>query len=384
MRLTIDHSTLAKAVGRAASIAPARTTIPIVQHILMRVADGKLSLTSTNLDMWLTSTIDLSDLAAEEGEVCVDARILNDIVRAAPVGAELSIVWKHGEGDGRAQVAFGRSRYQLPVLHARDFPEAFGGTGVIFETGVSMTARDLARLFNDVDFAQSDNDTLHHLCGSFLHSVPADDVTGERIRAVATNGHVMAYSDFPMPEGGQLSRGVIVPSATVSEIVKILETQQPDALVSLQTAPTAIRLTTDRDELTSKVIDGSFPDYGRIIPGQSDRFFVADRAVLASAVRRTALMSRERTKGLKLEVEPGHLRLSCRNMEAGDADETMEIAYEGDPFVIGFNAAYLLHVLGQGDSEQVRIDGSEAAKPYRFEAPLGSKDVLSIVTPMVV
>jgi DNA polymerase-3 subunit beta len=258
--------------------------------------------------------------------------------------------------DPRLSVAAGRSRFNLPVLPAGDFP-VMSSDGL--SSRMSIDTEALMRLIDKTRFAISTEETRYYLNGLYVHTVMED---GEaKFRAVATDGHRLALAEMPAPEGALGLPGVIVPRKTIAEARRLLE--DAGESVELQISAAKVRFEFGRAALTSKVIDGAFPDYARVIPRDNDRIVTIDNALFAAAVDRVATISAEKSRSVKLQIEPGKLVLTVRNMEAGQAVEEVEIDYDGEPFEIGFNARYLLDVCGQIAGETMELRFADPASP---------------------
>jgi len=272
------------------------------------------------------------------GQITAPAHTLYEIVRKFPEGCEVAL--SLGGDDPRLQVQAGRSRFSLPVLPAGDFP-VMSSEGL--DGRITADTADLIRLIDKTRFAISTEETRYYLTGIYLHQVVEDG--RQTLRAVATDGRRLALADMPAPEGSSGAPGVIVPRKTIQEARRLLEDagETVDLLISTQ----KVRFEFGRAALTSKVIDGSFPDFTRVIPRENHRVLMADNSLFAAAVDRVATISSEKSRSVKLSVEPGKVVLTVRNMETGQAVEELEVDYDGDPFEIGFNARYLLDVTDQ-------------------------------------
>jgi DNA polymerase-3 subunit beta len=359
MKLTIERAALLKALGHVQSVVERRNTIPILSNVLLTAGRDTLAFSATDLDMEI---VDEAPARVEApGQITAPAHTLYEIVRKLPDGADVALNFT-GE-DPRLQVQAGRYKVNLPVLPAGDFPvmSAEGLSGA-FTVGTT----DLMRLIDKTRFAISTVETRYYLTGIYLHTVVED---GRAIlRAVATDGHRLALADMPAPEGSAGTAGVIVPRKTVQEARRLLE--DAGETVDLQLSPQKVRFEFGRAALTSKVIDGSFPDYSRVIPRDNQRVVSVDNALFAAAVDRVATISSEKSRSVKLTAESGKVVLTVRNMETGQAVEELEIDYEGAPFEIGFNARYLMDVTGQ-------IGGENAE--FRFADRSGSAAMLDPV-----
>jgi DNA polymerase-3 subunit beta len=353
MKLTIERAALLKALSHVQSVVERRNTIPILGNVLLSADEDGLGFSATDLDM------EIADSAPAQvegpGQITAPAHTLYEIVRKLPEGAEVSLSFTGS--DPRLAVQAGRYKVNLPVLPHGDFP-------VMPQEGLSGAIRldtaELIRLIDKTRFAISTEETRYYLTGIYLHSVIQDGRA--LLRAVATDGHRLALAEMPAPDGASGAAGVIVPRKTVQEARRLLE--DAGETIEMQLSPQKIRFDFGRATLTSKVIDGSFPDYTRVIPKENHRVMTVDNALFAAAVDRVATISSEKSRSVKLSVESGRLILTVRNMETGQAVEELEVDYDGDPFEIGFNARYLMDVAAQigGETTEFRfVDRAAAA-----------------------
>ncbi|MGA0603583.1 DNA polymerase III subunit beta [Caulobacter sp. KR2-114] len=352
MKLTIERAALLKALGHVQSVVERRNTIPILSNVLFTAGRESLAFSATDLDMEIID--ETPALVDSPGQITAPAHTLYEIVRKLPEGADVSLSFT-GE-DPRLQVQAGRSRFNLPVLPAGDFP-VMSSDGLSGRISVDTT--DLMRLIDKTRFAISTEETRYYLNGLYLHTVVEDGVA--KLRAVATDGHRLALAEMPAPEGAAGAPGVIVPRKTIQEARRLMD--DAGESIDLQVSSQKVRFEFARCGLTSKVIDGSFPDYMRVIPRDNHRTMLVDNALFAAAVDRVATISAEKSRSVKLSVEPGRVILQVRNMETGQATEEVEVDYEGEPFEIGFNARYLLDVTGQiaGETAEFRFADRAAA-----------------------
>ena len=352
MKLIIERAALLKALGHVQSVVERRNTIPILSNVLLSANGEGVSFSATDLDMEIID--ETSAEVSGGGQITAPAHTLYEIVRKLPDGADVEL--RYTGDDPRLSVSAGRSRFNLPVLPAGDFPVMSAeGMG----TKITLDAPDLARLIDKTRFAISTEETRYYLNGLYLHTVTEG---GEaRLRAVATDGHRLALAEMPAPAGAAGAPGVIVPRKTVQELRRLLDdATQP---VELQISPQKVRLEFGGAALTSKVIDGSFPDYVRVIPKGNEKIALIDNSLFAAAVDRVATISAEKSRSVKLAFEPGRVVLTVRNMEAGQAVEEVEIDYDGEPFEIGFNARYLLDVAGQIQGENAEFRFADPSSP---------------------
>ena len=336
MKLTIERAALLKALGHVQSVVERRNTIPILSNVLISTRGDGLAFSATDLDMEIT---DETEARIESpGQITAPAHTLYEIVRKLPEGADVSLSFT-GE-DPRLQVQAGRYRVNLPVLPAGDFP-VMSSDGL--SAPITVATADLMRLIDKTRFAISTEETRYYLTGIYLHTVVEDG--RPVLRAVATDGHRLALADMPAPEGSAGAPGVIVPRKTVQEARRLME--DAGETITLRISPQKVRFDFGRAALTSKVIDGSFPDYTRVIPRENHRVMSVDNTLFAAAVDRVATISSEKSRSVKLAAESGKVVLTVRNMETGQAVEELEIDYDGEPFEIGFNARYLMDVTAQ-------------------------------------
>jgi DNA polymerase-3 subunit beta len=352
MKLTIERQSLIKALGHVQSVVERRNTIPILSNVLLSADKGGLSFSATDLDMEIIDETNAE--VSGSGQITAPAHTLYEIVRKLPEGAEVELKFQ-GE-DPRLAISAGRSRFNLPVLPAGDFP-VMSSDGL--STRISVDTEALMRLIDKTRFAISTEETRYYLNGLYVHTVMED---GEaKLRAVATDGHRLALAEMPAPEGALGLPGVIIPRKTIQEARRLLEDAGEN--VELQISTAKVRFEFGRAALTSKVIDGSFPDYARVIPRDNAKSVMIDTKLFADAVDRVATISAEKSRSVKLAIETGKLTLTVRNMEAGQAVEEIEIDYEGDSFEIGFNARYLLDVCGQIGGESMELRFADPASP---------------------
>ena len=348
MKLTIERAALMKALGHVQSAVERRNTIPILSNVLLSAERDRLTFSATDLDMEI---IDEALAQVDQpGQITAPAHTLYEIVRKLPDGADVSLAFTGA--DPRLTIAAGRSRFNLPVLPAGDFP-VMSSEGLSNRIGVDVT--DLIRLIDKTRFAISTEETRYYLNGLYLHTIVEDGA--QKLRAVATDGHRLALAEMPAPEGSAGAPGVIVPRKTIGEARRLLDDAGEN--IDLQVSAQKVRLDFGGAALTSKVIDGSFPDYSRVIPKDNDRVMLVDNKLFAKAVDRVATISAEKSRSVRMAIEPGRVVLTVRNMEAGQAVEEVEVDYAGEAFELSFNARYLLDVTDQiaGETAEFRFGG---------------------------
>ncbi len=346
MKVTIERSVLLKALGHVHRIVERRNTIPILANVLIEAADGKIALKSTDLDLEATEQAPAD--VVQSGATTVPAHVLYDIVRKLPDGAQASL---EIAGDtGQLLLRSGRSRFYLQALPASDFPDLTSGE---FSHRFTLPAIELKRLIENTQFAISTEETRYYLNGIYLHAIEVDGTA--KLRAVATDGHRLARVETAAPEGAVGMPGVIAPRKAVNEILKLLEDPTQDVKIEISTAKARFQF--GDVVLTTKLIDGTFPDYQRVIPAGNDKRLVVDKDPFEKAVDRVSTLSSERGRAIKLSIGDGKMTLSVNNPDSGSASEEIEVDYDSDPIDIGFNARYLLDIVGQlsGDTALIRM-----------------------------
>ncbi|THD85504.1 DNA polymerase III subunit beta [Aliigemmobacter aestuarii] len=340
MKISIERATLLKAVAQAQSVVERRNTIPILSNVLIEAEGDRVSFRATDLDI---EVVDRAPAMVERpGATTVSAVMLHEIVRKLPDGSLIHLT--EDPASGRLTIAAGRSTFSLATLPKEDFPVMASSE---YASNFSAPAPALRRLFDKAKFAISTEETRYYLNGVYLHVATGED--GPVLRAVATDGHRLARIDAALPEGAQSMPGVIVPRKTVGELRKLLD--DDEAQIAVSVSETKIRFATPNITLTSKVIDGTFPDYSRVIPTGNTRRLEVDASEFAKAVDRVATVSSERSRAVKLSLDEDRLVLSVNSPDSGAAEEELAVAYGDERLEIGFNAKYLLEIASQVDRE---------------------------------
>lgn len=352
MKLSIERATLLKAVAQAQSVVERRNTIPILANVLIEAEGATVSFRATDLDI---EVVDRGAAMVERaGATTVSAVMLHEIIRKLPDGALVSLT--DDQRTGRLTVEAGRSHFALATLPKEDFPVMASSE---YQTNFSAKAGDLRRLFEKSKFAISTEETRYYLNGVYMHVAEGDG--GRVLRCVATDGHRLARIDAPLPEGAESMPGVIVPRKTVNELRKLLEND--DTTIAISVSETKVRFATPEIALTSKVIDGTFPDYSRVIPTGNTKRLEVDASEFAKAVDRVATVSSERSRAVKLILEEDKLTLVVNSPESGTAQEELVVAYSDERLEIGFNAKYLLEISNQIDRENAVFMLNSAGDP---------------------
>lgn len=352
MRLLIEKSALLKSLQHVTSVVERRNTIPILANVSLRAEGDVLHLKATDLDIEVTEVAKAE--TATPGGTTVPAHTLHDIVRKLPEGAQIELASKGDEG--RLAITAGSSRFLLACLPADDFPDlGLDGMSHNFE----LPARDLARLIDKTRFAVSTDETRYYLNGIYLHAIETEG--SWQLRSVATDGHRLARMDVGLPDGGMGMPGIILPRKTVQELAKLLADHSETVSVNL--SANKIRFTVGNVVLTSKLIDGTFPDYQRVVPQNNDKTMRVDNAVFNSAVDRVSTLSSEKGRAVKLNISDDRLVLSVNNPESGSATEELSVDYRGEPLEIGFNARYLLDISAQFEGDRAVFKLSDPSAP---------------------
>ncbi len=364
MKFTTSRNSLFKALQGVIGVVEKRQTMPILSNVLLEVSGSELLITGTDLELELINMVVVED--ATDGSVAVPARKLFDICRGLPEGAELKFDLK----DQRATLKSGRSRFVLATMSADEFPilEPLS-EGQRFR--ISRSA--LSGLLDKTHFAMAHQDVRYYLNGLLL------EASNNRVRCVATDGHRLAMSEVQADLPDDLEIQVIVPRKAITEMQRLLG--ESDEEIELIVNQHHLQLELGTIRFTSKLIDGRFPDYERVIPAAGSEIMVADREVVRMALSRTAILSNEKFRGVRLCLSDGHLRLQAHNPEHEEAEEDLEIDYNGKGLEIGFNVNYLLDALGcmQADQFVLELSGPDSSGLIREQ---GDDDSRYVVMPM--
>lgn len=340
MKISMERGALLKAVSQAQSVVERRNTIPILANVLIEAEGENVQFRATDLDI---EVVDKTLAQVHRaGATTVSAVTLHEIVRKLPDGALVTLT--DDGASGRLSVEAGRSNFSLATLPKEDFPVMASSE---YASNFSAPAPLLRRLFDKAKFAISTEETRYYLNGVYMHVADADG--GKVLRCVATDGHRLARIDGDLPEGASEMPGIIVPRKTVGEMRKLLD--DDDLNVAVSVSETKVRFATPEITLTSKVIDGTFPDYTRVIPAGNTKRLEVDASEFAQAVDRVATVSSERSRAVKLTLESDRLVLSVNSPDSGAAEEELAVAYGDEELEIGFNAKYLLEIASQVDRE---------------------------------
>ncbi len=370
MQVTLERAALLKALGHVHRVVERRTTIPILSNVLLSADGGSVLLKATDLDLEVTERLPAD--VGQPGATTLPAHILYEIVRKLPEGAQVS--FEGTEDAGQLLLRSGRSRFYLQALPESDFPDLAAGE---FTHRFKLGAADLKKLIDKTQFAISNEETRYYLNGIYMHSVESEGHM--MLRAVATDGHRLARVEIPAPQGAGGMPGVIIPRKAVSEVQKLIEDLAEE--VAVEISQTKARFSFGDVVLTTKLIDGTFPDYMRVIPAGNDKYLTVERAPFADAVDRVSTISSERGRAVKLAMADGKLTLSVNNPDSGSAVEELEVDYDASPLDIGFNARYLLDITNQLDSDKALFKLADPGSPTLVLDPDGAA-ALYVLMPM--
>lgn len=348
MKLTIDRAALLKSLGHVQSVVERRNTIPILSNVLITAEGDAARFSATDLDIEIVEAAEAR--VAQAGSTTAPAHTLYDIARKLPEGSEVSL--ETDAEDSKLTLIAGRAKFDLPCLPASDFPVlSADDMAHTFQLGPS----ELSRLIDKTRFAISTEETRYYLNGIHLHAM------GSVLRAVATDGHRLALVESELPEGASGMPGIIIPRKTITEVRRLLDDAGDNLTVSVSEAK--IRFDMGAAILTSKLIDGAFPDYERVIPKGNDKTLVLDNKSFSEAVDRVQTISAEKSRSVKLSVSDDRLTLAVNNPDAGQAVEELSVDYQAETIEIGFNAKYLLDVTNQIEGTEAELKFADAASP---------------------
>ena len=354
MKLSIERATLLKAVSQAQSVVERRNTIPILANVLIEASGDHVSFRATDLDIEIVDRV--TAMVERAGASTVSAVTLHEIVRKLPDGALVTLV--DDGASGRLTVEAGRSNFSLATLPKEDFPVMASSE---YTSNFTAPALMLRRLFDKSKFAISTEETRYYLNGVYMHVAEGEGDGGKKLRCVATDGHRLARIDADLPTNAEDMPGVIVPRKTVGEMRKLLD--DDEAQIAVSVSETKVRFATPNVTLTSKVIDGTFPDYTRVIPSGNTRKLEVDASEFAKAVDRVSTVSSERSRAVKMSLDEDRLILSVNAPDSGAAEEELSVAYGDEKLEIGFNAKYLLEIASQVDRENAIFLFNTAGDP---------------------
>lgn len=355
MEFKINSTDLLKALSHIHGIVEVRHTLPILSNIILEAKDDKLILSSTNLDIYCSDKIKAEVL--QSGEVSVSAVTFFEIIKRLPSGSEVLMIMEEGENEIR--LTCGRSKFNLSTLKTDDFPIISDSD---LSTNFVLSADELIRIIDKTKFAVSNEETRYYLNGIFLHKAERNSI--QFLRAVATDGHRLAQYDIPLPQGAEDITGIIIPKKTIYELRKVLDDANGDVSVSLN--ENKIKFSFKDLKVVSKVIDGTFPDYTKVIPQKNDKNFKTNNSDLKNAIDRVSAVAaneESKSKAIKFCIENNSLSLSVESQSKGSANEMIDVNYSGDKVDIGFNSKYIIDICNEVDGDEISISLSDSISP---------------------
>ena len=355
MEFKINSTDLLKALSHIHGIVEVRHTLPILSNIILEAKDDKLILSSTNLDIYCSDKIKAEVL--QSGEVSVSAITFFEIIKRLPSGSEVLMIMEEGENEIR--LTCGRSKFNLSTLKTDDFPIISDSD---LSTNFVLSADELIRIIDKTKFAVSNEETRYYLNGIFLHKAERNSI--QFLRAVATDGHRLAQYDIPLPQGAEDITGIIIPKKTIYELRKVLDDANGDVSVSLN--ENKIKFSFNDLKVVSKVIDGTFPDYTKVIPQKNDKNFKTNNSDLKNAIDRVSAVAaneESKSKAIKFCIENNSLSLSVESQSKGSANEMIDVNYSGDKVDIGFNSKYIIDICNEVDGDEISISLSDSISP---------------------
>ncbi|WP_417881368.1 DNA polymerase III subunit beta [Vibrio sp.] len=343
MKFTIERTQLIKPLQQVSGALGGRSSLPILGNLLIKVDNGELSITATDLEVELVCRLALED-NFEPGSTTVPSRKFLDICRGLPDSAQIDVTLD----DERLLIKSGRSRFSLATLPASDFPNIEDWTS---EAEVTVTQGELRHLVEKTQFSMANQDVRYYLNGMLF------EIEGTTLRSVATDGHRMAVAETSLV-GEYSQQQVIVPRKGVLELVKLLD--RPEEQVTLQIGSSNIRANVNEFTFTSKLVDGRFPDYRRVMPQSTNKTLEADCEALRQSFSRAAILSNEKFRGVRVNLAGSEMRITANNPEQEEAEENLDVNYQGEPLEIGFNVSYVLDILNTLKCQTVRMSMSDA------------------------
>jgi DNA polymerase-3 subunit beta len=365
-KATVEQAHLLKCLGRVYRVVERKNTIPILSNVLMQIEQDRIVFRATDLDIVVGDSVKAE--VAAKGNTTVPAHLFHDIVRKMPLGSQI-VIEQTANG---ISVKSGRSRFTLQTLPENDFPDLT--VGEIANTFV-ISGKDLHRLIDRSSFAISTEETRYYLNGIYFHVAQQGNVA--TLRAVATDGHRLAQVELSLPEGAGGMPGIIIPRKTVGEVSRLFS---PEDEIQVEVSQGKIRFSVGDVSLHSKLIDGTFPDYGRVIPQNNEKIVTLDRKDFVAAADRVATVSSDRGRAMKMSLENGKVVLSVSNPDSGTATEEMEVEYTGEPLDVGFNSRYVSDILGQVEGDKVTLKLNDPGSPALVTG--GDEGSLFVLMPM--
>lgn len=352
MKFTIEKSVLLKTLGHVQNIVERRNTVPVLSNVRIEADNNGISFKATDMDTEITEIVDAKIL--ENGAITAPAHMMHDIVRKLSDGSEVELVYP--DEKEQLSIVSGRSKFSLPTIGVEDFPAISADS---LPTNFSIKRDELKDVIDRTQFAVSTEETRYYLNGLYVH--PKDEGETKVLRIVATDGHRLACVESPLPDGAENMQGVILPRKTVSEIRKLLDDTSAES-VQIALSDSKVRFTMEDITLASKLIDGTYPDYERVIPTSNNKIMELGVKTLATAVDRVSVVA-EKTRAIKMIANKNHVIITTSSPDLGSAIEEIEAAYDNESLEIGYNFRYLLDILSEIKGETVRFSFSDSSSP---------------------
>ena len=352
MKFAIEKAVLLKTLGHVQNIVERRNTVPVLSNVRIEADNKGISFKATDMDTEITEIVDAKIL--ENGAITAPAHMMYDIVRKLADGSEIELVYP----DEKEQLSIisGRSKFSLPTIGVEDFPAISADA---LPTNFSIKRDELKDVIDRTQFAASTEESRYFLNGLYIH--PKDEGETKVLRIVATDGHRLACVESPLPEGAESMQGVILPRKTVAEIRKLLDDTAAES-VQIALSDSKVRFTMEDVTLASKLIDGTYPDYERVIPTSNNKILELSVKTLATAVDRVSVVA-EKTRAIKMIANKNHVIVTTSSPDLGSAIEEIEASYDNESLEIGYNFRYLLDILAEIKGDTVRFSFSDSSSP---------------------
>ncbi|PIR32220.1 MAG: DNA polymerase III subunit beta [Alphaproteobacteria bacterium CG11_big_fil_rev_8_21_14_0_20_44_7] len=369
MKFTVERSIILKSLSHIQSVVEKRNTIPVLSNVKLEADGDSIRLTATDTEISITETIPAK--ISEAASITLPAQMLYEIIRKLPEGAEVEFVTS---SNGQIEVKAGRSKFKLLTLPVDQFPVMEQGE---LPHNFTLSSKDLLALIDKVRFAISNEETRYYLNGVYLHVT--EDGDDQLLRSAATDGHRLARITLNMPQGAENMPGIIIPKKTVGELKKLLAEFSEE--VKIAVSDTKIKFILGSVVVTSKLIDGKFPDYERVIPHANDKILEVNTKLFAEAVDRVSTVSFEKARAIKLSVDTGKVIVSADSADGNTADEELEASYSADAIETGYNFRYMLDMMNQIEGETAQFMLADSASPALVRDP-SDVSVLYVIMPM--
>lgn len=355
MDFRVNSTDLVKALSHIHGIVEVRHTLPILSNIIILAEENRLSFSSTNLDIFCSDSI--SAQINKNGSTSVSASTFYEIVKRLPAGSDIQITLS--EEDSTLIIKCGRSKFNLTTISPEDFPKISTDD---LSTKFVLSATELKRMIDKTKFAISNEETRYYLNGIFFHRTQKNSI--DILRAVATDGHRLAQYDIPLPQGANDMNGIIIPKKTILELRRVLDDASGD--INIELNENKVRFSFNDIQITSKVIDGTFPDYTKVIPSSNDKIIITKNDELKKSIERVsavAINEEVKSKAIKIFFESNKLLLNVDSTSRGSAVEEIDISYEQDKVEIGFNSRYLIDICNEIDGEKITLKLLDSTSP---------------------